>query len=218
MATALIKGEDGQVAELARARAGLHSLLARVFSAAPTAELLKGVKDPEVLSSLAACGIAFDEEFLSGGVEEQIRELAAEFTRLFIGPGPHIAPFESVFVRSPGEYQPRLWGGATVAVAGFYEEAGLRFHGSQIPDHLGLEFEAMAALARAEAESRESGDREEAGRLLELERRFCREHLLRWAPDLCLAVERETTSGFYRGMAALARTLVMMPGEEDSII
>lgn len=218
MATALLKGEDGQVAELARARAGLHGLLARVFSSAPTAGLLRGIKDPGMLSSLAAFGVAFDEEFLAGGEEEQIKELAAEFTRLFIGPGPHIAPFESVFVRAPGEYQPRLWGGATVAVAGFYEEAGLKFRAGQIPDHLGLEFEAMAALARAEAERREAGDREEAGRLLELERRFRREHLLRWAPDLCLAVERETASGFYRSMALLARTLVTMPGEEDSII
>jgi len=203
---------------VARARAGLYRLLARVFGQAPTSRLIEGLKDEQMLRALAAFGVSFDDDFLAGEEKAQAEEAGAEFARLFVGPGPHLAPYESVYVRSAEEEGPRLWGRATVEVTRFYDEAGLKFPQGRIPDHLALEFEAMALLAEAEADQRRAGGREEAQRLLDLGKRFAKEHLLCWVPDFCQEVKAKTKSSFYRNMAVLAGSLVIMDGGEGSII
>lgn len=196
--------------EIARARAALYMLLSRVFSGKPTRELLKGLKEKATLDALAAFEVVFEPDFIAREEEGQAQELAVEYTRLFHGPGPHIAPYESVFVRGEGEDGPRLWGEATVQVADFYRQAGLEVDGSRTPDHLGLEFAAMAAMAEAEAARWSEGDLEGAERIKDLQDRFCSEHLLRWVPEVCRAVENVTRSSFYRGMAHLAENQVRM--------
>jgi TorA maturation chaperone TorD len=196
--------------EMAQARAALYGLLSRVFSGKPTGELLKGLKEKATLDALAAFEVVFEPDFIAGEDERQAQELAVEYTRLFHGPGPHIAPYESVFVHGEGEDKPRLWGEATAKVAEFYRQAGLEVDGNRMPDHLGLEFAAMAALAEAEAARRNEEDYEGAARLKDLQNRFCSEHLLRWVPDLCRVIESGTRSSFYRGMAHLAQNQVKM--------
>lgn len=209
---------EGRV-ELARAKAGLYGLLARVFGGKPSPELVRGMKDRQMLDSLAAFGISFDEDFLAGSEEELAGELAVEYTRLFVGPGPHIAAYESVYVRGEGEGEPRLWGRMTAEVAEFYREAALQIPEGRTPDHLGVELEAMALLAREEAGKLEAGDKAGAGRLDELQRRFCEEHLLRWVPEVCREVEGAARSSFYRSMAALAAEMVGIAcGEEDRVL
>lgn len=195
---------------MARARAGLYGLVSRVFSDRPTPELLKGMKDPEMVEALASFDVVFDEAFLAGDEEGQAGELAVEYTRLFLATGPHIAPYESVFVRAWSEDKPQLWGEATVAVSKFYKEIGLELRPGQTPDQLGLELEAMAIMAECEAARREAGDAEGAALLERQQRRFCEEHLNIWVPEICEAVERETKSVFYRGMATLASALVQL--------
>jgi TorA maturation chaperone TorD len=194
--------------ETARARAALYRLLARVFTGRPTAGLLKGLKEKTVLEALAAYGVVFDADFIAAEEEEQAEEMAAEYTRLFFGPGPHIAPYESVFVLAGSEERPRLWGEATVRVADFYREAGLETAPGATPDHLSLELEAMAALAEAEADKRSAGDGETAARLLELQERFRREHLAGWVPALSREVRKISKNGFYHNMALLAENQV----------
>ncbi|GBE57498.1 chaperone protein TorD [bacterium BMS3Abin01] len=210
--------DAGQARELAKARAALYRLLSRVFVAKPTEELLRGLKDKEMLDALAAYEVVFGPDFIAAAEEQQARELAVEYTRLFFGPGPHIAPFESVFVRGEGEDRPRLWGQATVEVANFYREAGLEMAEGVTPDHLSLEFEAMAALAQAEADKRVEGDAESAEQLLAMQDRFCREHLLRWVPALCREVDRSSESSFYRNMALLAQNQVRTQCGENDLI
>ncbi len=208
--TAISHGAGGPELEMARARSGLYGLASRVYSDTPTAALLKGMKDPEMLGSLAVFEAGFDEEFLAGDEEAQAEELAVEYARLFLATGEHIAPYESVFIRGWSEEKPQLWGEATVAVAKFYEEAGLELKSGQTPDHLGLELEAMAVLAECEAARRGSGDVPGAGELEELQRRLCQEHLVKWVPEICEAIQRRTVSSFYRGIAALTASLVRL--------
>jgi TorA maturation chaperone TorD len=216
---AALKGAGGRELEMARARAGLYGLVSRLFSGKPTVELLQGMKGAEMLESLAAFGVAFDEDFLVGDAEAQAGELTVEFARLFLATGSHIAPYESVFIRGWSEDKPQLWGEATVAVAKFYEEAGLELTSGQTPDHLGLELEAMAMLAECEAARRESGDTAGAELLEQLQDRFCREHLIQWVPEICEAVEQRTVSSFYRSVAVLTASLVRMHcGGSDLII
>ena len=196
---------------MARARAGLYGLAARVFSARPTPELIEAMKGPEMIGSLAAFGIVFDEDFLAGSAEEQAEELAVEFARLFVATGrQRLAPYESVFLRAWHEDMPQLWGEATVEVAKFYGEAGLELRPGQTPDHLALELESMAVLADCESARLEAGDVTGAAETRELQDQFCREHLIRWVPEICQAVEERTGSVFYRNMAVLTASLVKL--------
>lgn len=204
--------------EMARARAGLYGLMSRVFSGKPSAALLKGMKESGLQDSLADFEVPFDEEFLAGEDAVQAEELAIEYARLFLATGSHIAPYESVFVRSWAEEKPQLWGEATVEVTRFYQEAGLELREGQIPDHVGIELEAMAVMAESEAAKLESGDRAGAGRLEELQQQFCKEHLKRWVPEFCEEVLRKAESGFYRSMAVLTASLVRMHCGEELII
>lgn len=199
--------EEGGDAELAHARAALFGLLARVFGARPTAELIEAMQRPEMRESLEVFGVMPDAGF-PAQPETDADWLAQEYTRLFVGPG-HIAAYESVYVPADGE-EPRLWGKATAEVANFFEEIGLKVAGAKAPDHLSVEMQAMASLALAEARKLEDEDAKAAGKLREKQDLFCREHLLRWVPAVCADVERETASSFYRGMAALASGLVRM--------
>lgn len=208
--TASPKSEDaGQALEMAAARAALCGLLSRLFAEKPTSELLESIKAKEMLDALAGFEVVFDADFIAGEEKQQAEELAVEYTRLFFGPGPHVVPYESVYIMHEGEDAPRLWGQATVEVADFYRDAGLGLESGQVPDHISLEFQAMAALAREEIGKRESGDLEGAERLLSLQERFCREHLLRWVPKLCKVVESVTKSSFYRNVAALTENYIL---------
>lgn len=199
----------GSRGELELARANVCRLLARVFSAKPTPELLAAMKESGMLESLDSLGVTFDGDFLAGDEREQAEALAVEYTRLFVGPGPHIAPYESVFVRGFGEDGPQLWGSATEAVSVFYREAGLEIRaGNEIPDHIGIELEAAAELAATQAELLERGETAEAERVREQEMRFAREHLAVWLPDFSRAVAGQARESFYRGMAALIAGLV----------
>ena len=195
----------------------MFGLVARVFSGRPTEGLLDGIRDSQMLESLSAFGVVFEEDFLGTPIDRLADDLAGEFVRLFIGPGHHIAPHESVYVRAEEEDLPRLWGKATVEVANFYLEAGLELSTHQTPDHLGLELEAMAVLAEAEAESRETGDLTSAEEIFDMQLVFCRQHLQRWVPRICSDVENETASSFYRNMALLTTSLVEMQCGADTI-
>lgn len=200
--------DGSSAAALAQAHSAVFGLLARVFSAAPTPELVTAMKGREMLESLAACDLAFAKDYTAAGDASLAESLAQEYTRLFAGPGPHIAAYESVYVPGEGELEPRLWGAAAVAVAGFYREIGLELPEGRLPDHLGVELEAMALIAGAEAGSLSAGDVAGAQRLAGLKDRFCREHLLRWVPAVCKDVQRGARSSFYKSMAALAVGLV----------
>lgn len=205
----------GSQADLAAAKAGFFGLLARVFGAKPTVELVRGMQEPEMVEALKAFGVSLAADFQPGDEEQQTQALAVEYTRLFVGPGPHIAAYESVYVPGEGEVQPRLWGRAATEVAGFYRELGLDLPEGQMPDHLSLELQAMAVMAQSQADRLAAGDEESAGVLAELQEKFCREHLSRWVPEVCREVEREAKSSFYRGMAALAAGLIEMICGED---
>lgn len=195
---------EGQRSDDALARAGICRLLGRIFSAKPSAELIAGLKQEQMLAVLGSLGVVFDDDFVSGDAGEQAEALAVEFTRLFVGPGPHIAAYESVFVQGYAEDEPRLWGEATGEVESFYREAGLDIEAAgEIPDYIGIELEAMAELAAAEAARRDEGETAEARRLWELQQQFAREHLGRWLPEFSRVVAERSASSFYRGMAAL---------------
>ncbi len=189
------------MAELARSRRSSYTLFAAVFARPP---------DEGRLSSLLSSGVgALAKSMGYGGFEdlpvneETIEALAVEYTSLFVGPGPHLSPCESVWRGGGG----RLWGESTVQVKRFIESSGLRFQSdwSDLPDHVSVELEFMGRLCRHEAGLWGAAERVGDLRMcLEAEEGFLSEHLLAWVPSLCDQVV-ESSDGYYGQMARLAR-------------
>ena len=175
---------------IAEMRSGMYGLLARIYRQKPTKELL-------VL--MEPCLSKIDQD-------KMLFDLVTEYTRLFIGPGKHISPHESVHINSEGG----LWGASTVAVSLFIKGIGFEFQveNSMIPDHISVDFELMQRLAHHEAQAWVTGDDQTAIDCLAVEHRFLKQHLIKWVPRFCEQVITETEFSFYREMAKLTRDFV----------
>ncbi len=197
-----------EMAERAKCRAGVYGLLVPIFGGEPEAELLARISTREFREALHSLGVDLDGELEPGRADE----LAVEYTRLFLGPGPHIPPYESVHREGEG----KLYGESSVHVREFVRSLGLEYRpgGAAFPDHIEVEFELMQKLIAREQEAWEAKDIESAKRCLEFEDTFIREHLGQWVPGFCDRVIDETTSTFYRNMAKLAREYVRLEEKE----
>ncbi|OGH61640.1 MAG: hypothetical protein A3G34_15865 [Candidatus Lindowbacteria bacterium RIFCSPLOWO2_12_FULL_62_27] len=177
--------------ETALSRAALYGLFSRLYREAPTAEILDALKAADM-----------ELDIPSGG--QGMEELAVEFTRLFLGPGPHISPYESVHAAATG--QPALlWGPQTSAVRRFIEAMGLSIGDETfIPDHVSVEFELMQRLVEREARARREEDVAMAEECLKAERKFLSEHLGAWFPKFAGKVAGAARLPFYRQVTDLA--------------
>ncbi len=205
--------------EAARRRAGMYRFLADVFGAEPTAEMLDSLRRPDVVKAFEPLGATFAEELdrmeADLGTDRLVEELQCEYTRLFIGPGKHVGPHESLH---RDDQPPEHWGPATAEVKRFIEHHGLdydpKFPG--MPDHIAAEFQFVSMLADAEAEAVEQGEDEKADQAAKIQRTFHREHVACWVPTFCDKVIELATFGFYKDFARIARALVEIDTDEFS--
>lgn len=199
----------------ARQRAGMYALLARLFAAPVDRQLLAQLEASGLTAELASVGVRLPED-----EEEVLLDLEVEYTRLFLGPGTHVSPYESVQSAS-GEGEGMLNGPRTSAVRRAYEAAdfALREDFRDLPDHIAAEFEFMAAAAGAEAEALARRDLVRAGLWHEHQRHFLAAHLGTWAGRFCTQV-RVVGGPFYAAVADLASAFLaaecdglQIPGE-----
>lgn len=194
-----------ELAALAKARADIYGLLAAVFRAEPTVALIREIKSPAFSSMLSELGFPLGGAFQERPSSDLAADLALEYTRLFIGPGPRISPHESLHVEMGGASENMLWGRKTVAVKRFIEATGLEYDDSfsGLPDHISAEFELMAKLAERESTSWSAGDEQDASWCREAQREFLDEHILAWVPRFCNKVIAVAEHPFYRELAEL---------------
>jgi putative dimethyl sulfoxide reductase chaperone len=188
---------DADVAEqLAAQRGQIYELLSIIFGREPTRVLLQQVHD--VAPQLNDLGITCQDKLSTRPLDEQLTELEVEYTRLFIGPGPHIALQESV---QRGEGQ--LWGESTCNVVQCYTDTGFVMHESfpDLPDHLAVELQYCGLLAKQETARWQAGDPTGAMRIVKTELQFLNEHLLQWGPGVSQRVREEARWAFYRAYA-----------------
>ena len=204
--------------DIADHRSNIYGLLALIYRREVTPDLLCRVKDPRFLGVFTDLGVEGIEAFLQSSEEKLIEDLAVEYTRLFLGPGKHISPHESVHhQREDGDWG-TLWGAATVEVKKFIEAAGLEYESDYkgMPDHVSVEFEFMAALARREAQVWSEGDEVVARRCLDVQKKFLKEHLMKWIPDFCEKVIQQAELPFYYAVAELTRSFIEFENKEFS--
>lgn len=211
-----------ELAEAARCRSNLYGILSLMYSKEPTAELLEMLREPAFAQVLGELGVRLGDDFHTRPDDELLLELAVEYARLFLGPGKHLSPHESVYVgkfsnqEGPG-LEGLLCGQATVEVKEAIAGAGFEFLPGYrgIPDHLGVELEFMQLLAGREAEAWQKGDPQAALNCLEQEHHFISNHLARWIPLFCGKVMESARLGFYRETARLTRTFIQ--SEEENL-
>jgi putative dimethyl sulfoxide reductase chaperone len=187
-------------------RTNTYGFLSVVYLQEPTREFIKLLRESNILNVLNKSGLRFDERITNDGSDNFLNDLILEYTRLFIGPGKHISPYESVY----RDNEDALWSETTVEVKKFIESAGLEYSGnwSGLPDHIGVELEFMQRLTCHEKDAWVQKDNKIAIRCLEFEKKFVDEHLSQWAPVFCDKVKEETRVVFYREMAELTQQFI----------
>ena len=199
--------DGGEEAKTSRDRSGLYSFLAALYWQEPTAALLRRMQEPDFLEAEAAAGISLSKTLAGDSEEELLEDLAVEYTRLFVGPGEHIAPYAAVYAGGDGT---SLWNSETSKVRYFIRASGFDYRPDfhDLPDHISVEFEFMQHLAARKAAAWDEGDLEEAGRLRLLEARFLTEHLANWIPIICERITVEAEHPFYRALAGLTAGVI----------
>jgi TorA maturation chaperone TorD len=201
---------------VARQRSNIYGLLASVYRQEITADLLHQVKDPQFLGVLSDLGIQLRSDFLQKPEEELLDDLAVEYARLFLGPGGHISPHESVQHQKGDGQSGLLWGESTAEVKRFIESTGLSYDPEYkgLPDHISVELEFMQQLTLREEQAWRDEDEDGALDCLKTEKKFIEEHLVRWVPVFCDKVIKEAELPFYREMAVLTKNFIEFERQE----
>ena len=202
-----------ELAGMAAERSGLYRLLATIFRTELTAELLARLLDPDFQKDLAGAGVDTGSLSTLNPDETLLEELAVEFSRLFMGPGKHVSPYESVHMGGDGG---TLWGPRTSAVKKFIEQSGFAYDKEyhDLPDHISVELEFMAHLTEQEAEAWETGDQENAVNCLRFQKEFMDRHLGLWVGRFADQVIELGEMPVYPQMAILARDFVDAESQE----
>ena len=211
------KTDKNDYSDLAGHRSDIYGLLATVYRQEITPELFKQFMDPQFLEVLIDIGAEGIGDHLSHKSEaELIEELAIEYTRLFLGPGKHISPHESVHhQRGDGQWG-KLWGKSTAEVKKLIEATGLDYTDDfkGLPDHITVELEFMQQLTLREEQAWKEEDSDKAAACRNVEKKFIEEHLIRWIPTFCEKVMQEAELPFYQAMAELTKSFIEYEMEE----
>jgi len=191
------------IARTAMERSGLYGLLDTVFRSEPTPAQIKTMKSPSFQEAIGG----LDLGFLDTDETDLAETLAIEYTALFLGPGGHVSPHESVHI---GDGDGRLLSEVTSAVKNYIEACGFEYdpdyHG--LPDHISTELEFMAELTRQEAVAWQEQDFAKALNCLEFEGEFLDLHLGRWVPVFCQKILQRAELPYYRGIVELTQNFL----------
>jgi TorA maturation chaperone TorD len=203
-------------APLANLRSALYGFLAAIYRQEVSSDLLQHIKDPQLLGVLTKLGIELNNGFFKKPEKELLEDLAVEYAHLFLGPGKHVSPHESVHHKKENTQSGQLWGESTAEVKKIIESSGLEYQPEYtgLPDHISVELEFMQQVVLREEQAWQDDDKEAALLCLENEKKFVDEHLFRWIPEFCEKVIKEADLPFYREMAKLTRTFIEFEKQE----
>jgi TorA maturation chaperone TorD len=181
-----------------------------------------GTTQPEIAQGLEILQ-RWSRSQADGISEHDFQQIKMDYTKLFIGLDNLLtAPWESVyFNRERLVFQEQ-----TLQVREWYARFGLQAEkiNQEPDDHIGLEMLFIAHLASCALQTMEE-DALQCEELLQAQREFLTEHLLRWGPAWAKLVKQHAETDFYRGIAhlthgallAVAQTLQIQLPKEVSL-
>ena len=196
-------------------RSKLYGLLANLFRREPGADLLTQLRSPGFHDLFGETGIDLGDDFFNDRLDDVRDRLMVEYTFLFLGPGKHISPHESVQLKRGSGI---LWGEETSIVKQFMVAAGFEIDeaANDIPDHISIELEFLSHLCQKEAEAWQADDHEAAAAALGWQHRFVSNNIGKWVGRFCRAVEAAAETPFYAQFAKLLRSFIA--GEKSEIV
>ena len=189
----------------ARYRSALYAVLARSFGAEPTDAVVAMLREPDTRALLANMGVDVPEVS-----DELLEALVSEYTRLFLGPGEHIPPYESVFTGGAKSFSHgfgEMHSESYFKVRAAYSTAGASNTAAftDLEDHLGAELDFMRLLSFRESQAWKKRLAAEAAGLREQQLDFLSKHPGKWIGKFAKLTIEATQIPFYGQMAALAR-------------
>lgn len=170
-----------------------------------------GAEQPEIIHGLESLQ-QWSQSQADGISDQSFADLKMDYTRLFIGLDfIHTAPWESVyFNRERLVFQEQ-----TIQVREWYSRFGLQSEkiNKEPDDHIGLEMLFIAHLASLALQAIENDNQKSLDEILQAQRDFLSEHLLRWGPVWCKLVKKHASTDFYRGIAHLAHGALLAVAE-----
>ncbi|MFH1783411.1 MAG: molecular chaperone TorD family protein [bacterium] len=202
------KLQEDMLSIKAQKRACIYDLLSTVYGKEPSQEFLENFRKSDFSGILEGLGIKLGEHFKKKPLKELVDELAVEYTQLFLGPGTHIYPYESAYCNEKGI----LFSKTALKIKRLIESSGLRYDAAFYEnfDHISVELEFMEKITNEEAKAWKKEDKKKILKLLEFQRSFVSEHLVKWVPQFCENVINQADLSFYREMAKLTREYVLL--------
>ncbi len=196
-----------------RARGFAYDLVKCLFVKEPAKTSLKRLLEDGLLSAFPLCGADEDLKETVDALSEYLKQPEAmsdteiqkrnwDYTRLFVGPGEVPAPpWESLY----GDAERLFFSKETLAVRKAYRKYDLipRRLGQDPDDHVALELEFMQRLCEVAMRKLESTDPPGMSEILEDQRAFLEDHLLKWVPKWSEDVVKHAATDFYKGAARL---------------
>jgi TorA maturation chaperone TorD len=193
-----------------------YTFLSRAFYEPPTSDFIDLLardalfddwplesEHPDTLAGLAVLR-EFSHFWKPDGDSAQLKPLARDFSRLFVGPDHLLAaPWESVH-RS----QERLmFERQTHEVRAMYARYGMVVKTVQVEpeDHVGIEMAFIAYLTGQALNALQIGDTDAVEESIRGLRAFFSEHILQWVPGLLANILEHAETPYYRGIALLTR-------------
>ncbi|WP_456383170.1 TorD/DmsD family molecular chaperone [Persephonella sp.] len=195
-----------EMIEETRARINMYGLLSRLLIEEIDTQTLEKIKNSPELLELFPKTKEWEKFFTEDPKKLIEEELNVDFTTVFL---LNVYPYESVFMHDEGHIDPT----ATNQTFLFYREHGYSIDLNKTralsPDHIAVEMEFMMTLAKEELEALEKGNKAEANRLREIQKKFLEEHLANWGIIYLLAAKDMAETPFYQDVCELSLEFIL---------
>ena len=210
-----VERTESRLAATLDARGAAYGVLSRALLAAPDAEFVDLLRDPDLAASWPMPADPHTERGVQRLAASQVdaetlEALEYDYNQLFVGPRPSIPPpYESVYLTR----EHLIFDEPTRAVRAVYAELGLVAPklNREPDDHLGLEFNFVSHLCLAAIDAIERGDRAALERMLDAQREFLAQHVQLWVPRCLELAAGAAGTLFYQGIAFLGLGVLAQP-------
>lgn len=165
------------------------------------AEVPFGAEQTEVSRGLELLS-RWSDENRKGISEDEFKAIKQDHLHLFIGIDKVLAPvWESVYFSE----KRLVFQEQTMQVREWFSRFGLQAEkiNKEPDDHIGLEILFIAHLVSLALQAIENDDQISLDEILQAQREFLSDHLLRWGPAWAKLVKQHAATDFYRGIAHL---------------